>query len=139
MAVKHMEENSMQNRIFPALCFTFLIGAALLPAHAETAGAVTEKASSSVGPSGPQSDQLSPSHRQTASADELTDRQGRVSINQATAEELAAALNGVGLKKAQAIVSYRDEYGAFTQLEQLKEVPGMGNALVERNLSRLKL
>ncbi|MCX8958015.1 hypothetical protein EHW66_02475 [Erwinia psidii] len=63
----------------------------------------------------------------------------RVSINQATAEELAAALNGVGLKKAQAIVSYREEYGHFTGVEQLKEVPGIGNALVERNMSRLKL
>ncbi|KAB8310067.1 ComEA family DNA-binding protein [Erwinia endophytica] len=101
------------------------------------AGAVTEKASSSVGQSGSQADLPGSSHRPVTSVDGLTDRQ--VSINQATAEELAAALNGVGLKKAQAIVSYRDEYGAFTQLEQLKEVPGMGNALVERNLSRLKL
>ncbi|QKJ86177.1 AraC family transcriptional regulator [Paramixta manurensis] len=62
-----------------------------------------------------------------------------VSINTASAQELAAALNGVGLKKAEAIVSYRDQYGPFTQLEQLKEVPGMGSLLVERNLSRLKL
>lgn len=64
---------------------------------------------------------------------------GQVSINQATAEELAAALNGIGLKKAQAIVSYREEYGDFTGIEQLKEVPGIGNVLVERNVSRLKL
>ena len=63
----------------------------------------------------------------------------QVSLNQASAEELAAALNGVGIKKAEAIVSYREQYGAFTAIEQLKEVPGMGNALVERNLSRLKL
>ncbi|WP_067705268.1 helix-hairpin-helix domain-containing protein [Erwinia sp. ErVv1] len=68
-----------------------------------------------------------------------TTTDGQISINHATAEEFAAALNGVGLKKAEAIVSYRDRYGAFTQIEQLKEVPGMGNALVERNLSRLKL
>ena len=63
----------------------------------------------------------------------------QVSLNQASAEELAAALNGVGIKKAEAIVSYREQYGAFTGIEQLKEVPGIGNALVERNLSRLKL
>ncbi|WP_252149847.1 helix-hairpin-helix domain-containing protein, partial [Escherichia coli] len=37
----------------------------------------------------------------------------RVSINNASAEELARAMNGVGLKKAQAIVSYREEYGPF--------------------------
>ncbi|CAK9884121.1 MAG: putative protein [Candidatus Erwinia impunctatus] len=62
-----------------------------------------------------------------------------VNINQATAQELAAALNGVGLKKAEAIVSYREQNGPFTQPEQLKEVPGLGNMLVERNLSRITL
>ncbi|QGN36906.1 helix-hairpin-helix domain-containing protein [Klebsiella oxytoca] len=69
-----------------------------------------------------------------------TDSEGtRVSINNASAEELAQALNGVGLKKAQAIVSYREEYGPFKTVDDLKLVPGMGNSLVERNLSHLKL
>ncbi|HFP9310557.1 helix-hairpin-helix domain-containing protein [Raoultella ornithinolytica] len=63
----------------------------------------------------------------------------RVSINSASAEELAKALNGVGLKKAQAIVSYREEYGPFKTVDDLKQVPGMGHSLVERNLSHLKL
>nr|EFX6076906.1 hypothetical protein [Shigella boydii] len=62
-----------------------------------------------------------------------------VSINNATAEELARAMNGVGLKKAQAIVSYREEYGPFKTVEDLKQVPGMGNSLVERNLAILTL
>ena len=44
-----------------------------------------------------------------ASDDEGT----RVSINSASAEDLARVMNGVGLKKAQAIVSYREEYGPF--------------------------
>ena len=63
----------------------------------------------------------------------------RVSINNASAEELARALNGVGLKKAQAIVSYREEYGPFKTVDDLKQVPGLRNSLVERNLSHLKL
>ncbi len=63
----------------------------------------------------------------------------RVSINTASAEALAQAMNGVGLKKAQAIVSYRDEYGPFKTLEDLQQVPGMGASLVERNLDRLTL
>ncbi|WJY14036.1 helix-hairpin-helix domain-containing protein [Pectobacteriaceae bacterium CE90] len=62
-----------------------------------------------------------------------------VNINTATAEQLAAIMNGVGLKKAQAIVTYREQNGPFTQIEQLQEVPGIGAALVGRNLSRLKL
>lgn len=63
----------------------------------------------------------------------------RVSINSAPAEELAQMLNGVGIKKAQAIVSYREENGAFNSVDDLRAVPGMGNALVERNLPRIKL
>ncbi|MFK0530884.1 helix-hairpin-helix domain-containing protein, partial [Escherichia coli] len=63
----------------------------------------------------------------------------RVSLKNARAEELARAMNGVGLKKAQAIVSYREEYGPFKTVEDLKQVPGMGNSLVERNLAVLTL
>lgn len=63
----------------------------------------------------------------------------RVSINAASAEELARVMNGVGLKKAQAIVSYREEYGPFKTLDDLKQVPGIGGALVERNLDHLSL
>lgn len=63
----------------------------------------------------------------------------QVSINSASAQELAAVMSGVGLKKAESIVSYREKYGPFTGVDQLKEVPGMGNALVERNLANLKL
>ncbi|WP_434636018.1 helix-hairpin-helix domain-containing protein [Klebsiella sp. I138] len=63
----------------------------------------------------------------------------RVSINSASAEELVQAMNGVGLKKAQAIVSYREEYGPFKTVDDLRQVPGMGHSLVERNLSHLML
>lgn len=70
----------------------------------------------------------------TADAPEET-----VSINTATADELAQAMNGVGKKKAQSIVSYREEYGPFKSIEDLKQVPGMGNSLIERNLSRIRL
>jgi competence protein ComEA len=63
----------------------------------------------------------------------------RVSINSASADDLARVMNGVGLKKAQAIVSYREEYGPFKTVDDLKQVPGMGSSLVERNLSHLTL
>ena len=70
-----------------------------------------------------------------ASDDEGT----RVSINSDSAADLARVMNGVGLKKAQAIVSYREEYGPFKTVEDLKQVPGMGSSLVERNLAVLTL
>ncbi|PPC74169.1 competence protein ComEA [Pokkaliibacter plantistimulans] len=56
-----------------------------------------------------------------------------VNINTATAEELAKALNGVGQKKAEAIVAWRTEHGPFTSAEQLSEVKGIGEALIARN------
>lgn len=130
----------MQNKVLSALSFAFLIGSAALPAQAEPAKTVlspVEKSSLSAG--GQVSLQAHQNSSPRSQAASQVAANGQVSINQATAEELAAALNGVGLKKAQAIVSYREEYGEFTQVDQLKEVPGLGNALVERNLSRLKL
>ena len=61
-----------------------------------------------------------------ADAGKTADDDGtRVSINSASAEDLARAMNGVGLKKAQAIVSYREEYGPFKTVDDLKQVPGI--------------
>ncbi|KYQ94636.1 competence protein ComEA [Serratia plymuthica] len=67
------------------------------------------------------------------------DDEASVSINQADAEQLASVLKGVGLKKAESIVRYREQNGPFTQIEQLQEVPGIGSALFERNRARLKM
>ncbi|MEE4408098.1 MULTISPECIES: ComEA family DNA-binding protein [unclassified Serratia (in: enterobacteria)] len=67
------------------------------------------------------------------------DDEASVSINQADAEQLASVLKGVGLKKAESIVRYREQNGPFTQIEQLQEVPGIGAALFERNRARLKM
>ncbi|WP_410750364.1 helix-hairpin-helix domain-containing protein [Citrobacter sp. U14242] len=75
----------------------------------------------------------------TAPTKSSDDEGTRVSINTASAEDLARVMNGVGLKKAQAIVSYREEYGPFKTVDDLKQVPGMGSSLVERNLAVLTL
>nr|WP_232471983.1 helix-hairpin-helix domain-containing protein [Vibrio gazogenes] len=62
-----------------------------------------------------------------------------VNINSATAEELATVLSGIGLKKAQALVNYREEHGPFAQVEDVTAVKGIGMSLVERNRSRISL
>lgn len=56
-----------------------------------------------------------------------------VNINTATAEELAQALNGVGMPRAQAIVEHREANGPFSSVDQLVDVKGIGAKLVERN------
>ena len=56
---------------------------------------------------------------------------GVVNVNSATAEELAL-LPGVGPAKAQAILEYRKEHGAFKRVEDLSEVKGIGDKALER-------
>jgi len=62
-----------------------------------------------------------------------------VNINTATAEQISTALNGVGPSKAQAIVDYRELHGAFTDIDELVNVRGIGLATVERNRDRIVL
>lgn len=57
----------------------------------------------------------------------------RININTATVEELTA-LSGVGEKKAQAIVDYRNENGYFTSVEELTNVSGIGEKTLEKNI-----
>ena len=61
----------------------------------------------------------------------------KVSINRATKEELLT-IPGIGEAKADAIIAYRKEHGGFKQLEELKEVSGIGDALftqVQENIT----
>ena len=62
-----------------------------------------------------------------------------INLNQASVEELARQLKGIGRKRAQAIVHYRETHGPFVSLEQLVEVPGISIGMLEQNRSRLTL
>jgi ethanolamine utilization protein EutM len=53
----------------------------------------------------------------------------QVNLNAASAEELIA-LPGIGPALARRIVAYREEHGAFTSVDQLKEVRGIGEPLL---------
>ena len=63
----------------------------------------------------------------------------KVNINTASAEELAEMLKGVGVKKAEAIVEYRDKYGAFSSVDDLSQVKGIGEATLRKNKERIAL
>jgi comEA protein len=56
---------------------------------------------------------------------------GVVNVNAATAEELSL-LPGVGPAKAQAIIRYRTEHGAFKRVEDLSQVKGIGDKQLEK-------
>ena len=56
-----------------------------------------------------------------------------VNINKASATRIAAAMKGVGLKTASAIVAYRQANGPFKSIDELAEVKGIGMATVRKN------
>ncbi|RZG46341.1 ComEA family DNA-binding protein [Acinetobacter wuhouensis] len=62
----------------------------------------------------------------------------KVSLNSANLEQLQQ-LNGVGAKKAQAIIDYRNQNGKFNSIDDLQKVKGIGPKLFEKNKSQLSL
>ncbi len=68
---------------------------------------------------------------------ETTQQVNQLDINHADAAAIAAALDGVGMVKAEEIVAYRQMFGAFTTVDELLEVSGIGTATLERNRARI--
>ncbi len=62
-----------------------------------------------------------------------------VDINSATAKEIANALSGIGIKKAQAIVEYRNQHGDFSSADELVNIKGIGKKTIEKNLDDIQL
>lgn len=54
----------------------------------------------------------------------------RIDLNTADTETLCI-LPGIGPQKAEAIIQYREEYGAFVQLEDVLRVPGITQKTVD--------
>ncbi|QJQ19699.1 helix-hairpin-helix domain-containing protein [Pseudomonas sp. SK] len=61
----------------------------------------------------------------------------RLNLNTADALTLQKELNGIGKAKAEAIVAYREANGPFASVDELLEIKGIGNALLERNRDKL--
>lgn len=62
-----------------------------------------------------------------------------VNINTADAEQIAAGLNGIGLKKARTIVEWRKQHGPFTDVNELLKIKGVGQKTLSKNSDRITL
>jgi len=62
-----------------------------------------------------------------------------VNINTADKEVLMTSIKGVGETRADAIIAYREQNGAFKSIEELAEVRGIGASIVEKNMDNLSV
>jgi len=70
----------------------------------------------------------------TDKAEEITSSMeisDKISINKATNNELAT-INGIGTKKAQAIIEHREANGDFVSVEELVKVKGIGKSTLQK-------
>jgi competence protein ComEA len=62
----------------------------------------------------------------------------KIDLNKADAKTLSKSVKGIGQKRAEAVVKYREDHGKFKSIEDLAKVKGFGHRFVQSHLSKLK-
>ncbi|KTC81380.1 ComEA family DNA-binding protein [Legionella brunensis] len=62
----------------------------------------------------------------------------KIDLNKADVSELSKSVKGIGQKRAEAIVHYREEHGNFKSIEDLSQVRGLGKQFVKSHLKQLQ-
>ena len=84
----------------------------------------------------PEAEEMEEPAEREASSARAAEEDGLVDINAASSEELET-LPGIGPKLAGRIVAYREENGPFTTPEELCEVSGIGEKVLEKIRARI--
>lgn len=71
-------------------------------------------------------------------SEDIVSQEMVVDINKADIDTLVL-LKGIGEKRAKAIVAYRELNGSFSSVEDLLNVKGIGQRVLEQNKARIKL
>ena len=56
-----------------------------------------------------------------------------ININTADKETLMSVIKGVGEKKADAIITYRKENGPFKSVDELANIKGIGQSMIDNH------
>lgn len=62
----------------------------------------------------------------------------KINLNKADVLTLTGSFKGIGKKRAEAIIAYRDSHHGFKSIEEFAEVKGFGQRFVEKNREQLK-
>lgn len=62
----------------------------------------------------------------------------KIDLNKADLTALTGSFKGIGKKRAEAIIAYRDSHHGFKSIDELGEVKGFGQHFVEANRDKLK-
>ena len=60
-----------------------------------------------------------------------------ININTADKETLMTSIKGVGEKRAEAIIDYREQNGPFKSVDDLAEISGISQTIVDDNRENL--
>jgi len=61
-----------------------------------------------------------------------------INLNTADVKTLSKSVKGIGLKRAEAIVKYRETHDGFKSVTELEQVPGLGKRFVETRKEELE-
>lgn len=62
----------------------------------------------------------------------------KIDLNKADLSVLTGSFKGIGKKRAEAIIAYRESHSGFKSLEELAEIKGFGQRFVDTNRDKLK-
>ena len=65
-------------------------------------------------------------------ADKQNIQGSKININTATEDELSEGLSGIGSAIAKRIIEYREQSGGFSDIEDIKNVSGIGEKMFEK-------
>ena len=61
-----------------------------------------------------------------------------INLNTADAKQLSKSVKGIGVKRAEAIIKYREAHGPFKSISELSQVPGFGKNFITTHFDELQ-